>query len=57
MPEATNNHRGKRATAVSQTHVQATEARGKPTWVEKMLQEHHLTSAPSAVRVSMSTAV
>ena len=33
------------------------EERGKLTWVEKMLQEHHLTSAPSAVRVSMSTAV
>ena len=33
------------------------EERSKLTWVEKMLQEHHLTSAPSAVRVSMSTAV
>ena len=30
---------------------------GELTWVEKMLQEHHLTSAPSAVRVSISTAV
>mmetsp|Transcript_10109 Transcript_10109/g.30252 ORF Transcript_10109/g.30252 Transcript_10109/m.30252 type:complete len:208 (+) Transcript_10109:1433-2056(+) len=27
------------------------------SWVEKMLQEHHRTSAPRAVRVSMSTAV
>ena len=27
------------------------------SWVEKMLQEHQRTSAPSAVRVSISTAV
>mmetsp|Transcript_13027 Transcript_13027/g.29124 ORF Transcript_13027/g.29124 Transcript_13027/m.29124 type:complete len:231 (+) Transcript_13027:890-1582(+) len=27
------------------------------SWVEKMLHEHHLTSAPRALRVSMSTAV
>ena len=27
------------------------------SWVEKMLQEHHLMSPPRALRVSMSTAV
>ena len=34
-----------------------TTAAAASSWVEKMLQEAQRTSAPSAVRVSMSTAV